>query len=266
MILKNLIAVVSTITICTLSICAPVGAANKKMNDKDWNERRAYLEENMRDLGSQGEEAVQKFLEENNVIKAEEIEVEDQGKVRASSNGSVTLKMYTYYDRYSQRYLVKGTWTWSDIDKIDSKPGAVDGISLSMYTTDYKAVSGYEYASNPGGITVYDNNGKSYSDAGGVSKISKSGIAYTFKDGWKNSSTYVGYSGSVWFWLNKKPINSTIYVNMNFQHTYSSATLKSCGISWTAGEAPSINMNFENTPSNWIAANQITVKSWPNYI
>jgi hypothetical protein len=134
-----------------------------------------------------------------------------------------------------------------------------------MCQTNWNAVTDYVLSSNPAGIAVYDQKGTSYGTAGSASTISQSGIAFTFRDSWGSGTVYCGYQGQVWFWMDKKPSQSSLYVKMDYEHTWSAATLQSFGISWPVGSAPTLDMNFVSAPYNFKIANQITLYSWPNF-
>lgn len=262
--LKRVLSGVCIVSIMVVSILIPTYANDQKeASDQEWAERRAYLEKNMRELGAKGPDAVEAFFEENGIVKAEDSSTEITPQ---SAPGSVTLSnIGGYYDQYSGKYLVSGYWDWGNILYVDNNAGALDGVSLSMCQTNWNAVTGYVFSSNPAGIAVYDENGNYYDFSGNANTISKSGIAYTFQDAFSNGGFggYIGYSGSVWFWLDSKPSQSQIYIKMDFQHTWSKASLSSFGISWPVSSAPTLSMSFSSTPSNFKIANQTTLSSWP---
>lgn len=149
---------------------------------------------------------------------------------------------------------------------VDSNAGAFDGVSLAMCQTNWNPVTGYILASNPANIAVYDQLGTHYPNAGGPSRIDKSGIVYAFEDRWiprpVQDNLYVGYQGQVWFWLTKVPSQLPIYIKMDFLHTWTNASLSSLGFNWPVNSAPTISMTFSSTPSQFTKANQITLNRW----
>lgn len=167
-----------------------VYAKNVK-TDEDWDKRRAFVEEHIAKLGSQGPEKVDEWLQVNGIYKINDIQNQD---VRiASPSGAVTLyNINGYYDTLSRKFVVKGWWTWNDISLVDPTSGALDGVALAMCKTDWNPVTGYVLDSNPAGIAVYDQNGTYYAYAGSASTIDKSGIVYTFQDSWSGTN-YTGY-------------------------------------------------------------------------
>lgn len=226
--------------------------------DNDWESRRAFIEENIINISSQGPDKVNEWLIANGFQEVEYIKTIEP----LSSPGSVVLRnIQGYYDSVAKKYIVKGWWSWQGIHLVDSTAGALDGVSLAMCQTNWNPVTGYVFTSNPAGIAVYDQDYTHYPHAGGASKIDKSGIVYTFQDAWQGSK-YVGYHGQVWFWLNSTPSQLPIYIKMDFEHTWTNANLSSFGFNWPVGSAPTINMVFNITPANFKIANQITLSSW----
>lgn len=240
-----------------------VSAKNTKAN-VNWDERRAFIEENMILIGSQGPEKVDEWLKANGVYKSKKVvalQPETESILPLSSPGSVSLNNITgYFDTIAKKYIIKGWWNW--LTSADSTAGALDGVSIAMCQTNWNPVTGYQFASYPTGIAVYDQYGTHYPYAGNASKIDKSGILYTFQDSWYQGR-YCGHKGQVWAWLTLPPSQSPIYLKMDYQHTWSSASLSSYGFTWPAGSAPTINMQFNVVPSNFKVANQVTLSSWP---
>ncbi|AVX31872.1 hypothetical protein CTH_2333 [Carboxydocella thermautotrophica] len=189
--------------------------------------------------------------------------VQDMHGVQATSSpGQAYLtNIDGYFDGLAKKYLIKGWWKWNSTP--DATAGALDGVSLAMAKADgsWSPVTGYTFASNPAGIAVYSQNGTYYPNAGNASKIDKSGIVYTFKDGWSGTQ-YIGYQGQVWAWLDSRPKELPIYIKMDYEHTWTDANLSSFGFSWTYPNPPSINMTWNTVPANWIIANQITLYTW----
>lgn len=243
--------------------CGLVNAGNyENATDVAWEGRRAFVEENMIIIGSQGPEKVEEWLKANGVYKVQSIKSIEP----MSTPGSVRLyNIDGYFDSIAKKYLVKGWWTWEGILLVDLTAGAVDGVSLAMCKTDWNPVTGYILASNPAGIAVYDQDGTHYPYAGGASKIDKSGIVYTFQDGWYNQMKYCGYRGQVWFWMNQQPSQLPIYIKMDYMHTWSAAKLSSFGFNWPSNSAPEINLKFDVVPKNFKRANQITLNNWRHY-
>lgn len=251
--------VLTFLTLCLILLLNVNAVYAKSSNGSDkWEERRAFIEENISILGSQGPAKVDEWLEANGIHKVNNI----QSIQPLSSPGSVSLySIDGYFDSLAKKYIVKGWWTWNGTSLIDSTSGALDGVSLAMCQTNWDPVTGYILDSNPSGIAVYDQNGTYYPYAGNTSKIDKSGIVYTFQDSWSGTN-YCGYKGQVWFWMTTTPSQLPIYVKMDFEHTWTSASLSSFGFSWPVGSAPTINMTFSTTPENFKIANQIYLSSW----
>ncbi len=235
------------------------------MSDKEWEDRKAYLEENIISLGSQDFETVENWLFLNGFQDVEI--VKDDGSLiqPMSTNANVSITSFdAYYDTRSSRYLIKGWWIWKGTSYLDLSAGAIDGVMLAMYNSNFGTVTGYEYSSNPAGIAVYDQNGTHYPDVGGLEDISGSGLVWTFQDyyDWNN---YVGFKGQAWAWLDKKPTDSTVYLKLDYRHTYTTATFNSGTISWAPGtKAPSISLSFSGVPQAWTATNIWKKPSWPN--
>ncbi|MTI96536.1 MAG: hypothetical protein FH749_13855 [Firmicutes bacterium] len=83
--------------------------ASSPSDESAWHSRRTFIEENMASLGGQGAEKVDEWLALNGVHKVDII----RGFEPESSPGSVDLySIDGYYDRLSQRYVVKGWWKW----------------------------------------------------------------------------------------------------------------------------------------------------------
>lgn len=238
--------------------------SNEKMTDKEWQVRRNYIDENIKKLAGRGPEEVEKFFEENNIVECDF--VKDASDISTKSlPGAVSFYgIGGYYDRVAGKYFVTGYWEWAAIGYVDNNAGAVDGVSLALCQTNWNSATGYIFSSNPANIAVYDQNGTYYPYAGGISAISKSGIAYSFQDAWKGvwADQYCGYRGTVWFYLDQPPTQLPLYIKMDLTHTWSSATLTSLGISWPTGSAPTLNMQFSNTPSKQPYANQTTLYGW----
>lgn len=259
-----LTAVFLLTTITSISVNAsPQTPDNEKFAHANWEDRRAYLEKNFTEIGNDVEK-FDTFMEQNGLEAAETmIPIQPQ-----SAPGNVQLyNIKGYRDRFSGKYVVSGRWIWNNISNIDSNAGAVDGVSLALCQTNWNPVTGYVFTSQPAGIAVYDQDSTHYPSAGGVSSISKSGIAYTFQDSYKGALwwiKYCGYSGQVWFWLDRAPDQLPIYIKMDFTHTWSEAELDSAGIEWAAGSAPKISMKFKIAPKNFTLANQVTLSSWPS--
>jgi hypothetical protein len=238
----------------------------QKMSDKDWEKRRALIEENITTLGSQGPDKVDEWLNKNGIVKAKDLLAEDQEQIIINSApGAIQCyNIQAYYDTSARKYLVKGWWQYTDMNKPDIFPGPVDVVSLAMCKTDWDPVTGYVFSSNPAGIAVYDNLGNHFPTAGGVSKIDKSGILYSFQDSW-HLMEFVGYRGQVWFWLDVKPTQTPIYVKMDLKHTWNAGTLSSFSFDWPLKSAPTIKATIGGSTLSADYANQITLSSWPNF-
>lgn len=253
---KKALTIVSLCLILLLNV-STVSAKNSN-SDKDWEKRRAFIEENIIVLGSQGPDKVDEWLQANGIHKVESI----NSIQPASAPGSVKITYIDgYYDGVAKKYLVKGWWTWNDISLVDSNAGALDGVSLAMTQTNWDPVTGYILESSPAGIAVYDQNGTYYPYAGNTSKIDKSGIVYTFQDSWSGTN-YIGYNGQAWFWMLRTPDQLPIYIKMDLEHTWTSASLKDFGFSWPVGSPPTISMTFDTTPENIKIADQKFISSW----
>ncbi|OPX44880.1 hypothetical protein CLHUN_14340 [Ruminiclostridium hungatei] len=266
MFIKKLLSAICVISLMVSILLYPsFASSSKEDSDAKWNERRAFLEENIKELGAKGPDAVDAFLKKNGVEKSDKIIADPSRNISPmSAPGSVTLSISAYRDQYSSKYLVTGYWTWNDIGLVDTSAGALDGVALSMCQTNWNPVTGYVFSSNPAQMAIYDNYGTLYDNAGSASVISKSGVAYTFQDKWITGiNKFCGYSGSAWFWLDTCPDQLPIYIKMDFIHTWTSAQLNNFGISWPVGSAPTLNMNFSTVPSKFMKADQITLYSWP---
>ncbi len=258
--------VLSILLICMFFLLSSqVASAKTMLTEDEWDQRREYINQNIKELGGQGQEAIESFLEANGIVKLSEsdsMNISESLISPMSVAGSVDLYVNFWYDQYAGKYVVQGGWEWQSLSYIDNKGGAVDGISLTMYQTNFKPVTGYVYSSYPAYIQVYDQNGWLYDNAGSASSISNSGIAWTFQDAWQIGA-YCGYSGIVWFYLDEKPSQSPMYIGINFTHTWSDATLSSFGITWPTNNLPSLNMSFTSTPKSFTKTTQTTVYSWP---
>lgn len=261
---KKVVSVLVVATLLVLNISSVLAQNNNE--NKLWEKRREYIEKKIIELGKEGPDQVDNWLAQNGLIKATNIICTSDGEGDfqiKSSPGDVNIyNIQGYYDSSAHKYLIKGWWTWKSIADVDISAGALDGVSLAMCKTDWNPVTGYVLASNPAGIAVYDQSGNHYPNAGSASKIDKSGIIYTFEDKWVDTK-YCGYKGQVWLWMNTPPTQLPIYIKMDYEHTWTDATLSSFGFDWPAGSAPTINMQFSTTPSNFKIANQITLYSWP---
>lgn len=233
------------------------------LTEEELNQRRAYIDENIRLLGAQGQDAIDEFFSKNNVVKLNAAtDISNSDLSVQSYYGNVGLNATVWYDQYAGRYVVQGSWQWDNINSVDSSAGALDGVALTMYQTNYQPVTGFVYASNPANIQIYDQWGTPYTGLGGTGAISNSGIAWAFQDKWQNGS-YAGYHGIVWFHLTQKPAQSTIYVGISYEHTWTTAVCNSYGISWVLDTLPVINMTFSIETQFIKPVNQITVTSWP---
>jgi hypothetical protein len=247
--------------IALLTACFSQSAlAETKISETQVKDRQDFIDNNIRKLGGKGQDALDDFFSKNGIVKADTI----TPVTPMSAPGSVNLSVNAWYDRYSNKYVVQGSWQWIDLSVVDLSSGALDGVSLSMCQTNWDAATGYVFSSNPARIAVYDNFGTEYINAGGASTISKSGIAYTFQDSWVNAYSYCGYHGVAWFYLDKVPTQLPLYIKMDFQHTWSSASLSSFGISWPTNSAPTLSMQFSTVPKNFQRSQQITLSNWPN--
>ncbi|MEL7648747.1 MAG: hypothetical protein AAGU76_11680 [Sedimentibacter sp.] len=257
---------IGSLLLLILLISSVTTANAAPMKDAEWENRKAYIEENIIALGSQDFETVENWLFLNGFQDVEVAQNKDGLIQPLSTNANVSITSFdAYYDTRSSRYLIKGWWIWKGTSYLDVSAGAVDGVMLAMYNSNFAPVSGYEYtSSNPTGIAVYDQNGTHYPNVGGLEDVSGSGLVWTFQDyyDWNN---YVGFKGQVWAWLDKKPTDSTVYLKLDYRHTYSSATFNSGTISWSSGtKAPSISLSFSVAPQAWTATNIYKILSWPN--
>lgn len=270
--LQKVMSVVLAATLLLVNSTSVYAANDKKGNDQSWEARKAYIEENMIRLGSEGFDKVDEWLKLNGV---EKISIQDSNV--SSTEGIISpmsdpgsLSLYSidgYFDTLAKKWIVKGWWSWNSPSYVDSTSGALEGIALSMSRTDFSPATGYVLDSNPAGIAVYDQAGNYYSSTGATSKIDASGISYIYQDAWLGTQ-YRGYKGQVWFWMTAPPtVNSSnpLYLKMHYIHTWTSANLNTFGLKWAAGTPPELNMTWQTVPAQWPSTQQITIYSWPSY-
>ncbi len=256
---------ISSLLLMVLLISSITTVNAASMEDKEWEDRKAYIEENIIALGSNDFEAVENWLFLNGFQDVEVVQDEDNMIKPLSSAENVTITNFdAYYDTRSSRYLIKGWWMWKGTQYLDISAGAVDGVMLAMYNSNFRPVSGYEYAYGTAtGIAIYDQHGTHYPNSGSQATPVNSGLVWTFQDyyDWNN---YIGYKGQVWAWLAKKPTDSTVYLKLDYQHTFTGASLNSATISWPLNDKPSISLGFNIAPQAWTASNFWRIPSWPN--
>ncbi|HVJ47733.1 hypothetical protein [Desulfitobacterium sp.] len=270
--MKKLRKVMSFLLAATLLLVnsnSVLAANNQKANDETWEARRAYIEENMIKLGSQGFDNVDEWLQLNGVEKVKlKASSKDKDDVISPMSDPGNISIYSidgYFDSLAKKYLVKGWWSWNSTSYVDSTTGALEGVALSMSNTDFSPATGYVLASNPAGIAVYDQAGNYYSNTGATSKIDSSGVSYIYQDAWLGTQ-YRGYKGQAWFWMTTPPTTSSsnpIYLKMHYIHTWTGANLETFGLKWQPGAPPELNMTFSTVPAQWPATNQITIYNWP---
>lgn len=229
------------------------------------------LNEGMAKLGAKGAEAVDAWLEDHGVFKlkggkeGQTVIISNSEVGILSDPGNITIRdIDAYFDSVAKKYIVRGFWDWRKIEYVDSKAGSIEGVGLAMSKTDGTSTTGQIFSSNPAGIAVYDQDGYHYTDVGNAAKISKSGVAYTFQDRWMWLNKYVGYSGQVWFYLDQRPLEDSVYITMTFEHTWEETyTSTEYGLSW-GGSYPEIYIKWNNNiaPKNWTAVNQHTEYQW----
>lgn len=160
-------------------------------------------------------------------------------------------------------YLVQGDWSWSSSADMDIEPRPEDYFALGLTDSSNNAIKDASPTSM--NMAIYDQFGTSYRTYGNPSIISQSGATYTVSDQWKSlvSSSYIGYSGSIWYYLPYKPADvSNVRLMMEWKHTYTTGLTIGTLFSVSLGWPWTLTATFTKaTPLQWSAVQALYIPS-----